>query len=519
MKDTLGLIRTALFAALIMGCAAADSNELMGLYSQADLEKTAAMKSYYAEGQIKLAGLNGTVSVYFVFPDKYRMNVSLSVLNITEVYNGRKGWMIDQNGQLVELKGHEKENLINSVYLAGYSFLRQEGMKGDVALQGDTLINDSLYKIFSSLPDGGDSLWLYYNTASERVEIIKEYLDEIVSFTYLQDFRVNDGFKIAFSSQVVSSLPALNASVSYTKFEINPELPDSLFDPAPGSFVDYEFPADLDSAVIPMVYHEGHIFIRANVNGDSSRYFILDSGAGLNILNKSYADKIKVLSEGGFAAKGVAGYGEASVGRIDSMILGGIGLFNQSVAVTDLDQMLKDFNGKNLGGIIGYDVLSRFPFKVDYASNQLIFYRPDRFVPPDDYNVEEFEYFLKIPSAEVLIANDTGVFIIDLGNAYSVILHNSFVERNNLEEKLKDLRKTDYAIGGIGGVTRVSTAFAPEFEIAGIKIESQEVWIAESKGGVIGSEEIDGNIGNRLLEKFSIILDYRSKKMYIKPLL
>lgn len=505
---------TALF---IMGVSLY-ANDLADIYDGAELEKIKTLDSYYAEGNIEMAGLNGTAKIYFEFPDRYRMTVSLSVLNITQIYNGRKAWMIDQNGQLIEQTGQDKANLVNSVYLAGYSFLRDDGIRGNVSFESDTLINDSLYKIYSALPEGGDSLWLYYNTLSGQADIIRENLDEIEVLTYSSDFRKINGIDFAFKSKMISSLPTLNSTITFTKLELNQDIPDTMFYLSPESFVDYEFPADHDSVVLSMVYYEGHIYLRAVINGDNTRYFILDSGAGLNILNKSYADELGVTHEGGFAAKGVAGYGEASIGRLDSMNLGTIGLYNQSIAVTDMDEMLNDFEGNSLGGIIGYDVLSRFPFRVDYGGKHLIFYNPGKFNAPEDYHKQDFELFLKIPSIKLSFEGISSTFLVDLGNAYSVILHNTFIEKNNLRDKLLDLKKTDYAIGGVGGVTRVSTAKVREFNFGGVRIKNQEVWIADSKTGVIGSGEIDGNIGNRLLEKFSIILDYQSKKLYIKPL-
>ncbi len=518
MKNS-GFIKWAvLTAAFLIGAISSQANDLADVYNKEELKKIYTLKSYYAEGNIEMAGLSGKAEIYFEFPDRYRMNVSLSVLNITQIYNGQKAWMIDQNGQLVEQTGQDKANLVNSVYLAGYSFLRDDGMKGSVAYQSDSLIKDSTYKIFSALPEGGDSLWLYYNTVSGRIDIIREYLDEIKVMTYSSDFRDVGGIEFSFKSKMVSSLPTLNSSITFTSVKLNVNIPDTMFFLSPETFVDYEFPENRDSVVIPFTFYQGHIYLKARINGDSTRYFILDSGAGLNILNKSYADAIGLSYEGGFAAKGVAGYGEASIGRLDSMNLDGIALYNQSIAVTDMDKMMTDFEGNSLGGIIGYDVLSRFPIRIDYEGKHLVFYNPSTFTPPEDYHTGDFELFLKIPSIKLDFEGVQAVFLIDLGNAYSIILHNSFIAKHHLRDKLIDLRKTDYAIGGVGGVTAVSTAKVAEFDFGGVKIKDQEVWIADSETGVIGSNEIDGNIGNLLLEKFSIILDYQSKKLYIKSL-
>ncbi len=511
-------ILCAAFLALPFTNTGAEPNALMELCGRGTAPKTDSLQSYYAVGEITLGGIPGTAEMYYKHPGRYRMMVNLSILSITQVFDGERAWMIDQNNQMMELTGHEKAKIINSAYMAGFSFMRNDGLPGKVNFVRDTVIGDSAYKIYRVLPNGGDSLWIFCNTVSARIEILQERLDEIGITTYQSDFRDVEGFEIPFASKIVSPIPALNSTITFTEFNVNPVLPDSLFVMGGGDLVDYRFPDNEDSVVVPMNYHNGHIYFRAAVDGDSSRYFILDSGAGLNILNKSYADEIGIEARGGFAAKGVSGYGEASIGQIDSVNIGEITLFDQTVAVTGFDEMLHDIEGNSLGGILGYDILSRMPVRIDYGGQRLIFYNPRTFITPGAYHELKFDYFMKIPLIECGFVGIPGKFLLDLGNAYSIILHNSFIDKNDIQDSLLNVEDSDFAIGGIGGLTKVSKAAVREFRIAGMSIADQGIWIAEGESGISGSNEIDGNIGNRFLEKFSIIMDYKSKKIYIKAL-
>ena len=69
---------------------------------------------------------------------------------------------------------------------------------------------------------------------------------------------------------------------------------------------------------------------------------------------------------------------------------------------------------------------------------------------------------------------------------------------------------------GIGAATaRAFAAQGDDFTIGSITVKEPPLLITESETGLVESDIVDGNIGNLLLEKFSILLDYSSKKIYI----
>jgi hypothetical protein len=58
---------------------------------------------------------------------------------------------------------------------------------------------------------------------------------------------------------------------------------------------------------------------------------------------------------------------------------------------------------------------------------------------------------------------------------------------------------------------------ADSLRIGDIRIDSLRVIIPETSGGLAGSEELAGNIGNRVLENFRLLLDYGSRQVIFYP--
>ena len=50
-----------------------------------------------------------------------------------------------------------------------------------------------------------------------------------------------------------------------------------------------------------------------------------------------------------------------------------------------------------------------------------------------------------------------------------------------------------------------------------VEIEKPPLMLTEAEHGVVESSEADGNIGNLMLQKFTILMDYVRKKIYILP--
>jgi len=521
LRHILGAIKERYILSLIviftlMSTSAGES--LKERYSADNIRKAEQLNTFRSIGTIKIGGTIGTIETYFSKPGQSRSILTLENFKIIQIFDGKRAWMKDQNGQVIELTGPDKEQLVNTGWLMGKSYLLKSRMPGATKFIRDTVINLENYSVYSALPDGGDSLELYFSPESGRIEIIGEYLDETEIFTYLSDFREVDGIEMPYSYETKSIIPELNSTVEIYEFDINPRLDDTLFAFSINPADDYFFPDNADSVVVPIVYRGGHIFLKAAIDGHPAVYFILDSGAGINILSRRYADSLRLDFSGGIPAKGMSGYEATTVTGIDSLRIGDLKLLRQKMAIIDLSGIGLSVPDGLLGGLLGYDLLSRFPLRIDYVGETLIFYNPVVYQPPSiDYAVD-LEYNMKVPVVDAEICGASGKFLIDLGNSLGLILHRPFVDANNLNTKFTDINDITRDISGVGGKSEAYSAMAAYFAFGPAYLKELRILVADGNLGILKSTEVDGNIGNGLLQNFNVIVDYPGQKIYIMPL-
>jgi len=521
MMKKFKIINSAILMLLIVlvTVSVATGQNLRDRFSKEDIKRRGEMKSVRMTGTIELAGLPGDVKLLYKAPSFIRISTDLGGFRMVQGYNGNVAWLMDQNDQVMEIFGSSKRQLINAAWLTGDSFLFDDRVPGEARFVADTIIGKTKYEVYGGLPDEGDSIWLYFNPMTSRIEKVQERLDEIPVLTTYSDFRMINGVPMPFRQEAVSPVPQLNSTVTISDIEIDPDVENSQFAMPELKTIDYSFPDGADSVMVAMQYINGHIYLAAEVNDQDSAYFILDSGSGINALDKNYADRIGLEYEGNFPAKGISGYGSAGVAKADSLSIGGIRLYNQTLSIVDLSSLgLTTPSQSAFGGILGYDLLSRFPIRLDFQGKKLIFYNPDSFVPPSDEYRVDFEFLMKVPVCRAMLDGYEGRFLVDLGNPVGLMLHEQFVERHELKKRFSNVREMQSKFGGIGGDSEAWAAITDNFIFGPAKMDSIAVIIAGGEQGIVKSDEVDGNIGNMILEQFSVTFDYAHKRLYIMPL-
>jgi hypothetical protein len=121
------------------------------------------------------------------------------------------------------------------------------------------------------------------------------------------------------------------------------------------------------------------IALAVRVQGHAPRWWILDTGASICLIDST------VASDAGISAKGrrqIHGTGKGTVG-IDSIaaplrlsFVGGFATMCQPAARVDL-RGLQDVVGRPVAGILGYDFFSRYIVQIDYAAHVLRLYDPE----------------------------------------------------------------------------------------------------------------------------------------------
>lgn len=110
---------------------------------------------------------------------------------------------------------------------------------------------------------------------------------------------------------------------------------------------------------------QGHILIKANINGVAGN-FIFDTGAGLSMLTKKFAEKVSGLKKTDGFYTGHRATGEAIVADIwmaDSIGIGSLNLSHQVISILDIDFPID--------GLISLTAFKSTPITIDYTKKLL----------------------------------------------------------------------------------------------------------------------------------------------------
>jgi hypothetical protein len=254
----------------------------------------------------------------------------------------------------------------------------------------------------------------------------------------------------------------------------------------------------------------GHLLVKPKVNGKDVGWFILDSGAGANVLATSVVKELKLETFGELPAVGVGGAVKTSFSRPDSISLGRA-TFKQPLVV-GLDLAFLDAPmGEHIGGIIGYGCLYRCIVEVDMEQAAVALFNPKNYDAARVGNQWQKLYqSSRVSSVEAEFEGHRGIFKLDTGADNTVSIHAPTVEKH----KLLDNRETkESTAGGVGGRIKTREGKLSYFELAGQRFDNVVATFALESKGAFNSADTMGNIGGALLKPFRIVFDYQNKRI------
>ncbi len=280
-------------------------------------------------------------------------------------------------------------------------------------------------------------------------------------------------------------------------------------------------------ATIPFELYKNNIYIEAMINSEPIK-LILDTGAGASIISLEHAHRMGLNLKDRIEVSG-AGAGSIVGNLIEGASFNFKGIDNYSLPILLALPMsdLKPYAGRELSGIIGYDLFKRFIVEVDYERRLLKLYEPVDFKYSGDGERIPLSIKMNHPhiTAKILkiksIANPeleeiSCDAVIDLGSGMSLTLTREFVQIHNLLDSLE--KKIDVLMGvGAGGRT---DAFIGRLgmKIGSYQFEDTIIGFSRDEKGVMASSKFfEANIGAEILRRFKVIFDYSRSVMILEP--
>ena len=245
--------------------------------------------------------------------------------------------------------------------------------------------------------------------------------------------------------------------------------------------------------------------------------FIFDtgsSGISLDSSTTAYLGLQPVYS--GYAIRGVGGIRKVPFVNGRSLQLGSIRADSLDFHVNDYS-VLTSVYGVRIDGIIGYSLLSRYVIRIDQELQQMDWFAAGANVYPRRGYRMKLEMD-KLPSHAAYVQDLRGEqsrFLIDLGAGLNLLFSRRYVQSSGL---LDNTRKRWIKSGeGIGGRIEMELTTMRQLRIGPYRFRQVPINIFDDDFNVTNYPDWAGLIGNDLLRRFQVVLNYPAKEMHLLP--
>lgn len=297
-------------------------------------------------------------------------------------------------------------------------------------------------------------------------------------------------------------------------------LPDNL--PAQDIF---SFSGNKKKIDIPFEYKNNFILVKIRLNNFIPLTFIFDTGAEYTILaKKSFTDLLGVNYDREFKLVG-ADMKTTLIAHLAKNIdisLPGVKARSQNILVLDKNYFnFEEYAGVPVDGIIGSDIFRHFIVKIDYRNQRITLFDPEMVKKPKGYT----SYPIKIKAGKPYLHNKIYLrdsltipaeFLIDSGAGLSLLLYTN----THPDFKLPATTVTGNIGMGLGGfmegyLGRIRQLDLAPFSFSNIITNFQELPSITPDSALVVTR--DGIIGNGVLSRFTVMIDYNRSLLYLKP--
>lgn len=272
-------------------------------------------------------------------------------------------------------------------------------------------------------------------------------------------------------------------------------------------------------ATIPFTVLTGGIIVVHGFLDDfkDTLNFVLDTGSGGISIDSTTCEYFGLKKEmSNRTVRGIAGMKTVEFTYNHTLYLSGIKVDNLDFHINDYDLLTAAY-GIRIDGIIGYSFLRRFIVQLDYDSSIAIIRTPGTFkYPRGGYLLKP--QFSTLPMQQVNIADNTDVnakFYFDTGAGLCMLLNDDMVQDSSLLRRKRKLWATEAE--GLGGKKSMSLSVIKEVKLGPYHFRNVPVYIFDDEYNVTNYPILCGLIGNDILRRFNVILNYPEQQIYIKP--
>ncbi|HET7898828.1 MAG TPA: aspartyl protease family protein, partial [Flavisolibacter sp.] len=196
--------------------------------------------------------------------------------------------------------------------------------------------------------------------------------------------------------------------------------------------------------------------------------------------------------------------------------LPGLNIDSLNFHISNYD-LLTTVYGERIDGIIGYSVLSRYILKINYDNSEIEFWTKGSIKYPRGGHLLR-PSITSLPVQVAKVKDNVAIesrFLIDMGAGLNVLFNRDFVKdssllRNNRKMYIKEAE-------GLGGKVDMHVTVLKEVKIGPYKFKNVPVNVFDDNYNVTSYPHLGGLIGNDLLRRFNIVVNYDQREFYLTP--
>lgn len=262
----------------------------------------------------------------------------------------------------------------------------------------------------------------------------------------------------------------------------------------------------------------GIVIVKAQIDEHTDTLnFVFDTGSGgisLDSLTVQYLGLKKELSDK--TIRGIAGIKLVEFAYNHTLKLPGLSVDRLDFHINDYE-LLTSVYGLKIDGIIGFSFLRRYIVNLDYDKQVMEVYSPGRFRYPKGGHLLHPD-FSTLPLQMATIEDERTInarFIFDTGAGLTFLLSKEFVTDSMFFKRKRKFYPTQAE--GLGGKKMMDITVAKEVKLGPYKFRNIPVHVFDDEYNVTSYPMMGGLIGNDVMRRFNVILNYPDRCIHIKP--
>ncbi|MBC7509476.1 MAG: aspartyl protease family protein [Ferruginibacter sp.] len=265
-------------------------------------------------------------------------------------------------------------------------------------------------------------------------------------------------------------------------------------------------------------YSGGVMVVKAKLNDiPDSLNFILDTGSGGISLDSATCARLKLkLIPSDTVITGMGNSHKVSFVFNQSLHFPGLTVDKLNFHVNDYD-VLTSVYGEKIDGIIGYSFFRRYIVKINFDSSKLEVYSPGEIEYPK-YGTTLHPVFTTLPILNLNIKDKRKTdfnFYFDTGAGLCFLMSDRFSKDSGI---LLPKRKPLFTQAeGMGGKIQMRTTVIKMVQIGRYKFRNVPTYLYSDEYNVTSYPNVGGLVGNDLLRRFNLIINYPKREIHLLP--